>query len=919
MPNWNKMQSKYLIHSKMIPPSCGRALVPRSRLDSWLNSTETVRVVIVNAPAGFGKTTLLVQWCNQLQRLGEVTVWLTLDESDNDPGRFLANLVAAIRKSIPGVENMPINADFVSGGEIPSGVMLWLLDILDSFQSDLYIFFDDIGGIHNLEVLAIVQQLIHNLPPGKRLVMSQRHALKLGLSKLRARGELVEINVDDLRFTFDETSQFFRQSQLFEMCESDLQYLQQSTEGWIIGLQLSTISSAWRKNSGDFIQSCSVDFRHISSYLAEDVLARQPEEIQVFLMQTSILNRLTGPICDVLTGRGDGFETLDYLERSNLFIIPLDEEKRWYRYHSLFSKFLLNRLERKIGHEHLNQLHRLASQWYEKEGEFQEAAQHALASNNIEFAAELMERCAMMLLLIGQMVTVVEWGDKMSPEVLDHHPSLCLAYCFALAFRQEYEKSSKVLGRYDLESFEFNDKLTFKEELLSVRALLSVSQDNIIECTQSVFDSLAYYSKKKLEDHGRFVVNSLLLTLAGYIKIIEGDFDEALAYLGQASSVIRRMEASQVGTIYNKYFIACLELTQGRLCNAIEIVSAVLSDKSIGPARYSTGGMAAAVLQAEVHYEMNQLEIAEKLIMPFRNMLRTSVPPDAMITGLRTLARIYFVRGNENGAMHCLDELERLGAELSVPRASDSARFEKIRIALCLGDLERALQISRDIDNSVWQTIGGRCMIGNDLETPEICRIRLMIASGKAKEALEKLKIIFKTAQSSRRIRRLILISILMAKAYAVCGERRASLRALSEALLAAQTGPFVRSFLDEGEPVATLLKEIFKTYPVVDSVFSANISSDYLKLFFPSLGIMPMHQAAQQSNQSSLPFEELTDRERAILEKLAMGLSNEAIGDQLFVSKSTVRFHLRNIHSKLGTSNRTQTVTIARQLGLVK
>lgn len=618
-----------------------------------------------------------------------------------------------------------------------------------------------------------------------------------------------------------------------------------------------------------------------------------------------------------LTGRSDGYEILDYLERANLFLVSLDEEHHWYRYHSLFAKFLRNRLERR-GRDHLNILHRIASQWCEKEGEFQDAAQHALSSGDITYAADLMERCAMTLTLSGQMATIVEWGGLLPLEVLHSHPALLLAYCYSLIFRREYEKASKMLEDIDQNEHPAFDTYSAKNELLPLRALLLSGQDKIAEYEQAVTDGLEKYVDAKLGDQKKLTINTSLMHIAGVMKTEEGKFDESLSYLGRAAALTRRIETHHIGRLYNKYLIACLELTQGRLHDALEIVKSALSS-SISLARYSAGGMAATILQAEILYEINQPEKAEHLITQFRSLLPTSIPPDIMIVGLRTLARIYLARGDESKAMRCLSELEQMGAERALPRAIASAHLEKIRIALQRGNVERAIQVTRDHnDRSIWQVFEGRCMLANDPETPEISRLRLMIAKGQGKEALEKLKSAVKTAESSGRVRQVVLLHILIAKAYETCGERKPALRALRDALLAGQPGGFVRSFLDEGELITKLLRELYDTNSVEDSAFGKNISPDYFKLFFHSLGDVSPRKATQQSEQGSFPLEELTDREIAILEKLATGLSNEDIADQLYISKHTVRFHLRNIHSKLGANNRTQAVAIARQYGLI-
>lgn len=906
-----------LLQTKITAPFCCNPLILRPRLDTWLHSTEPTKLVLVKAPAGFGKTTLLAHWSKQLKLRGEPTAWLTLDQADNDPGRFLTYLVAAVRKCIPSIDIATSKVDVSWGDAGPTGVILWLLEKLASLQHAFFLMLDDFDMIQNDEVLTMVQQIIHNLPPGIRVAIALRRVPELKLGKMRVQRELVEIDAEQLRFSLEESEQFLRQVDNHDLDDADIQYLQTSTEGWIAGLQLSTLSPAWRNIK--FMQPYSGTFEKISGYLTDEIMSRQPEEIQTFLLQTCILNRLCGSLCDALTGQTNGSDTLDYLEQANLFLVPLDEERHWFRYHSLFARFLVNRLERK-GASHKLRLHRLAAQWFEGEGDYLEAVHHALESRDMEFAASIMERGAMTQVMVGHFATVVEWGNRLPSWVLNPHPSFQLAYCFSLIYRQAREKVCEVLDEFDRYHLQSTEGTTSNNPLLQVRALLLFSQDKIADYEQLVPDGLMKYIDAEPADVGKLIVNMWLLNLAGQLKITESNFDEALSYIGRAAALMRITGDNPVGRITNISLRAYLELVQGRQHHALEMLDTAMSDPLIGEARYSESGLPAAIMGAEILYEMNQLEKAENLIRQFRSMLPASIQSDFMISGFRTLTRIHIARGDDNGAMHCLTELKRLGVERTFPRAVASAHLEEIRIALQQEDSKKALQIARDHDDKpIWQTFGSRCMMASDPETPEISRLRLLIGSGQPKKALEQLKPALRTAQDSKRVRQQILIQVLMAKAYEACGERRPALRALRDALLTGQAGGFVRSFLDEGEPIIKLLRELRKTASAGENATNSNISSEYIEQFFHVSEGPSVLKAEHKAEQDELPLDQLSDREIAVLEKVASGLSNEAIADQLFVSSSTVRFHLRNINSKLGANNRTQAVVLARQLGFIK
>ena len=328
-----------LLQSKLNPPIINRSLVPRTGLIEQLKSAKNARLVLLRVPAGFGKTTFLVQWIAKIREEGAHTSWLTLDEADNDPGRFFRYFIASLKHNIAEL-------DLEYAEYEPDGTLLYILQQLSGLKAPLTIVLDDFGVIKSPEVLRAIQSFLNHLPQLVRLVIAIRQVPELGLERLRAQGEMVEILIDDLQFTLDETRQFIRETQGLDLDEKDIEFLHRFTEGWAAGLQLSTLTNIWKRDRKREDPARSWDLGKIYDYLAEEVLARQPENIQQFLLKTSILEKLSGPLCDRLTGSADSRKILDYLERSNIFLAPLDPERRWYRYHSLFSKFLRNRLER---------------------------------------------------------------------------------------------------------------------------------------------------------------------------------------------------------------------------------------------------------------------------------------------------------------------------------------------------------------------------------------------------------------------------------------------------------------------------------------------------------------------------------------------------------------------------------------------
>lgn len=894
-----------LLRAKLQPPLSSRPLVQRSQLKGWMKAAEHARLVLVRAPAGFGKTTLMVQWLESLREQGVSTAWLTLDEADNDPGRFLADVFSAIQKAAPELNLGTPGLDLMGEGGVPTGGILFLLDQLSSYQAPLTLFLDDFGIIKNPKVLEMGRQILYHLPPSKRIVLSTRRLPEVGLGKIRARGELFDIDVERLRFSLAETEQFAKQTQGLELDDNTVALLQDSTEGWVAGLQLSTLSPSWRKGSGAPGQPAAGNLRELSEYLAEDVLQHQSEEVQAFLLQTSILRRFSGSLCDALTGRNDSYQMLDYLERANLFLVPLDEERRWYRYHSLFSKFLRSRLE--LSHrDRLPELYRKASEWHAQKGEFQGAAEYALAAGDVEQAAGLMELCAPSLVMAGHLGVVSEMGDRLPVVVLDRHPKLLLAYGYIQMYRHQYDEALETISR----AFSVQSPYPgFVNDARLLKGIVLFCQDRVAECAKELSDEfLAECADSKPIGY------ATLHTAIAALRVAAGRFDEALEHFGRAHLIFQKTE-DRLGEIYSSYYEGTRELVLGRLQGALALCQSVLEDKATGLLRYSPGGTAVAVLLGEALYETGELEKAENLLTQHRPLIPQAISADVFIVGFRILSRLLVARGNFPGAMSCLTEFERLGAERGLPRAVASARLEQVRMALLRGDLGRAQRIFEVCDDEkIWKSSEGWYMPGNDTETLEISRLRLMIEQGQAEKALGFLRVELARAEAEQRFRQALLIRILMAKAYESGGQRGKAMRALKKAILFAQDEGFVRIFLDEGETLTTLLVELSRT----TGVGSDEISSEYLTKLLQAMGAGSAGVMPEASPAEDL-VESLTDREIKILELVAQGLSNEELGDKLYISKHTVRSHLRNIHSKLGAKNRTEAVSLARRYGYIK
>ncbi len=761
---------------------------------------------------------------------------------------------------------------------------------------------DDFEVIHNPEVHTILKQVAANLSPSHHLVIATRQAPELGLARMRVRGQLLEVESDDLRFAWDETESFLRTDRGLDLADEELARLYRCTEGWAAALQLSALALTGSDDRRAVIDSFSGSFADIADYLAEDVVSRQPERVRDFLLKTSILDRLSVNLCATVTGYEDSYELLSHLERANLFLSPLDEERRWYRYHNLFAEFLRAQAERTMPHA-LPGLHERAADWLESEGLAVEAAKHALAAGDLDRAAGLMAQCAMTLVRIGQLRTVADWVDRLPSQTLDRHPELRIALCWAHSMRHEHEKAQEVLAQIvrGLESQEAADPAILDQVLALEPVVLSLT-DRVDECLQLSERNLPMIADRESWAYG--VLENCLAC-----RLLEaGRFDEATALLDNAYQNHLR-SGSVFGAMYSSCLKGALELLQGRLSVAVALYRDALA-RAGGGAMVSQTSAVAAVFLAEALFEMDEVDEAERLLAESRDRFRECVPLDVMLLGYLTLARVHALRGDDRTAADLLDEAEAVGYERGTPRASATAALERVRLAVGRGDLADAASLAaRTEDDPVWRAFTGWGMPANDPETPAVSALRLLIRRGDAGRALPRLRTELARAEQTHHRRRALKLRILLAEALAETGEARAAARAMSEALVFGHREGFVRAFADEGPVVLAL----------VEAAEHAAVPVEYREriLRAGTIGAPRSHRTHAHADDD-LPAEPLTARETEVLQMVAAGFSNSELAARLFVTVPTVKFHLRNINTKLRASNRTRAVARARELGLL-
>lgn len=898
-----------LLRAKLNPPLFGSSLVRRPRLDRFDEIARGVKLILVEAPAGFGKTALLAQWRITLDQAGVDTVWLTLDNEDNDVLRFATYMGHALEamgashlsKGVP----LPTHGLERQGG----GTALDLLEQIGGLERPFVIFLDDFERIQNPEIHSLLRQILDVLPAGARIILGTRKAPDIGLARLHAHGQMLEISIDALRFSLLETEAFLRSAHGLGLAAEDLSRLHACSEGWVAGLQLFALAFHATDNPKAFVQRFSGAFSDVADYLAEQVLTKQTEDIRTFLLKTSVLTRLSGPLCDALTGRTDGAQMLRRVEQANLFLQPLDDERRWYRYHTLFAGFLRERLERENPAE-MTQLHRSAALWYLEHGEPVEAVRHALLGGDSEMAARVMAECGHLLITrFGQVGAVIDWVGRLPAAAVRDNHRLQLAYGWALCFLHRYRDAEAVLDQINRQRTSWD--ASTEKELLALRIAIQLYADRVGDAHRQAekhFETIA--------SGGDFLFGVIANVLA-YCLTASGEFDSAQELLARSRGC-HSLAGSEFGAVYAECFEGMGKLAQGQVQTAITRYRAALTRARDVVPGYSLGTAFAAAFLSEALYETDALLEAERLLLSHLPHLKECGVIDATAIGYRTLARVMHLRGSERDAQAALDEIENIAHERSAERIVATVGLERIRLALLAGDVRAAQDLwQRTQKPQMWQAFAGYCLPANDPETPLLASLRLMIHAGDAKAAVSGLKLELEHAESQRRMRQALLARILLATALDASNQRRAALRVLRVAVAGAQSQGQIRPFLDEGPPLRALLTALREGEVAPEQ---PGAERPGLAVFLDRLlgQTTPSRTNPDRIIALPCPLEPLSLREKTTLQLVAQGLSNQALANRLCVSETTVRFHLRNAFAKLGAKNRTQAVALARSHGLL-
>jgi LuxR family maltose regulon positive regulatory protein len=861
-------------------------------------------LTLVSAPAGFGKTTLVAHW---LAESGTPVAWLSLEPEDNDPMRFLSYLIAALQRLDPqvGTAVLPL-LQAPRPAPLERVLTLVINDLLASAATDCALVLDD---YHVITTEAIHQALIFllgHLPAHMHLLIATRADPPLLLAGLRARAQLSEVRAADLRFATQEVSAFVREVMALDLPSEAIGTLERRTEGWVVGLQLAALSLQGGADVQTFLAAFSGSYRFVLDYLSEEVLSRQPPAVHTFLLHTSILERLSGALCDAVTAKPGSQAMLEALDRANLFVVALDEERGWYRYHQLFAEVLKSRLQQAEASV-VAELHQRASAWYEQHQMQALAIEHALAAPDLERATRLIEEHGMSFALRGQVHTMLGWLTALPEAVVRSHALLSLYSAVMLLFTNQVEAAETRLQ--EIEQGLQGTRPTDQQRV--IRGQIALIRANLLRSCGDLPRGLAL-ARQALsllpETEERFRLPALVGVASSYLE--SGDVTLATEQVAVATVASLRASDDRFAFLQSLTGLARLQGLQGQLRRAAS---------TYGEAMGVLPGQLPSLLGSPAYYfglgdllrECNQLDGAQRHLLDGMELVQGRLPvfADEVTLGYIALARLQMARGESSRALATLDAFMDLAQERHfVPQLLARARAVRAQVELAQANLAAALR---------WADESGLSLADDDLSYPReqeyLALARVRIAQGREdlarpflQDTLSLLDRLLQDAETKARLGSALEILVLRALALQALGDRIGALSTLEHALTRAEPEGYIRLFVDEGGPMRTLLRQAHGIVP------------DYVATLLAAFDEHHVWAPAPAVPARSTLVEPLTEREREVLHLLSTGASNREIAGRLVVSLGTVKKHVSNICGKLGAQSRTQAVARARGLNLL-
>jgi len=898
-----------LLSTKFTSPRVSSSLVSREALLDRLDEGLDYKLTLLSAPAGFGKSTLVSAWIAQRRDRLDVA-WVALDTGDNDPVRFWRYVLTACQALQPDLGKSALTLLLTSRPPHFETVLTTFINDCSQLTKRGVLILEDYHAITSPQIHETMAFLLDHLPATLHLVILSRSDPPLPLARLRAHNDLYELHAADLRFSQEEARAFLQQTIPFPLSSEAITRLEARTEGWVTGLRLVALALRGRQepqNMEHLLATFSGSHRHILEYLSAEVLASQPEPMQEFLLQTSFLSRLTGSLCDAVTGRNDGDIVLEELEGANLFLMPLDDAQQWYRYHALFAEAMRHYARRRLGDAAIRELSHKASLWYEEHGFLADAIEAALAAQQFARAADLLERVIEPEKTNNELYTLRRWIEPLPEEVLRLHPMLCVIYAITLLFT--LDRSAPATRKLVEAPLAMAEQYWQAEQngpgfgyILAVRAQLAWWQGELPQSFAAAREALTLLPEQELNWRGACMIS------LGTEAIFAGQFDTARQMLLEGRA-LSEAAGNDYATRAAIFMLANIYLVQGELHQAALLYRQILA----GAGEDITDQAGALIGLAELMLEWNDLDAAEQhvsqaldLIRPYASDLgEQRVDEDLLTPGSILQARLLYVRGQREQAQQRLSELIAQPHYRELPPLPGAARLWLARFALAAGDQVTAQRWFASASQH------DEVLAFFQRERLTLLQARLLIAQGEIEQALPLLDTLQAEAHTHKSLRNELEIIVLKALASATLNQQKEARQALREVLVLAHPGGYQRLFLDEGETMEVLLRSILPEIKE-DTLLT------YARTLLAAFTGQKTGQEAPPPTPSELFIEPLSSQERRVLRLLVAGRSNPEMAQELIVSVNTIKTQVKSIFRKLNVNSRQEARDVARRLKLL-
>lgn len=897
-----------ILATKITIPRIRPGCLQRSRLLAALDEAILRELTLVCTPAGFGKTTLLSDWA---QNADLAVAWLSLDEDDNDPTRFWRYVLAALDRVIDvddSVRTLVANPGRASS----EGLARAFIHEVENLSEDLAVVLDDYHTVETQEIHDEMSFLLDHQPSHLRVIVSSRTDPPLPVARMRASNQLAELRASDLRLTEEESEAFLRKVWELDVTPQTTAALQARTEGWVVGLQLAALSLKDRSDREAFVEAFTGTHRYVLDYLSEEVLEAQPEPVREFLLQTSILERLSGPLCDAVTGGTKGQDMLEEFERANLFVIPLDEERRWYRFHRLFSDLLCARLEQ-TNPESLPELHRRAGAWYADHGLVDDAIRHALAAGEAEWAATLVDGQLEETLRRGEGVILDRWLSALPNEAVWSRPRLCLAQSEMRLHLGHLESAERLAKRaeqaFDKAAEPREQMPTAGGVVAGVPAAIALLRAELAAARGDAEGTASHarWALAKMTDaeHGPRLGARFLLASADWMG---GRMEDAELGFGEVL-VEGRATPESYPLMSSCFKLGRIQRVRGKLSDALQTYREGLrfAHERGHISTFHAGEAQLGI--AQVLYQRNQLGDALRHVTESIELCRKVVEFQLPAWGRVCLAWIRQATGDAEGALKAMEEACAIRPVPDMIALWNPAPSERARLLLAQGRVEEASRWTEEVG------LNENDILSYAREAEYLVLARILLARSHPDRALPILEQLDALARSQGREESLIQIHALRSLALQAAGDQPAARTLLVRTLSLAHPQGYVRVFADEGTPMAGLLRALSGSGQDRGPRMSRPVTAFRNRIL---RAFEPVDRATDEETGATHLPDLLTEREVEVLRLVAAGRRNREIAEELWVAVDTVKKHISHILDKLAATNRTEAVAEAMNLGIL-